>query len=288
MKKITNFIKDNTKLIAALVLGITISGGSVYAATILMNADQVGFDKTGTSLSSTDVQGALDELYQRTKILDSLNLMQTFKKSSLANTGDSATLMDARDGNTYTVKKLADGNVWMTENLRIVNKTITSADSNVSSDFTIPASSISGFNAQDTNNAYVDSTYSTYGGYYTFYTATAGTGGTSLTSGNAPSDICPKGWRLPTGGSSGEFQTLYDNYNSFALMQGDPGFILPGYIRNGGWGGPRGEYGYGYYLSSTVVDANKANAMFMDVSGVWPAVSGGDKYNGYSVRCIAI
>ena len=91
--------------------------------------------------------------------------MQAFNCSSLSE-GETASLTDTRDGNIYTVRKFKDGKCWMTENLRIVGKTITSADSNVSSDFTIPASSISGFNAQDTNNAYVDSTY---GGYYTFY-----------------------------------------------------------------------------------------------------------------------
>lgn len=206
--------------------------------------------------------------------------MQTFDKSTLTNVGDSIELEDERDGNTYTVKKLADGNVWMTENLRIANKTITSSDSNVSSDFTIPASSVSGFNAYDTNNAYVDSTY---GGYYTFYTATAGTGGSSLTSGNASSDICPKGWRLPTGGSSGEFQTLYNNYNSSALMQGIPNLSLSGYVYYGSVGN---QGGYGFYWSSTVSSASVAYYLYLLSSNVYPA-NLNDKFHGFSVRCVA-
>ena len=206
--------------------------------------------------------------------------MQTFDKSTLTNVGDSIELEDERDGNTYTVKKLADGNVWMTENLRIANKTITSSDSNVSSDFTIPASSVSGFNAYDTNNAYVDSTY---GGYYTFYTATAGTGGSSLTSGNASSDICPKGWRLPTGGSSGEFQTLYNNYNSSALMQGIPNLSLSGYVINGS---VSNQGSGGYYWSSTVDNANIAYNLYLGSSNVNPA-NNNNKNNGNSVRCVA-
>ena len=104
--------------------------------------------------------------YARITYLGNIPTMQTFDKSTLVNVGDSIRLVDERDGNFYTVKKLADGNVWMTENLRIANKTITPADSNITSNFTIPASSASGFNAQNTHNAYVDSTY---GGYYTFY-----------------------------------------------------------------------------------------------------------------------
>lgn len=99
--------------------------------------------------------------------------MQSFTCSELPNLGDSTVLTDTRDGNRYTVKKLADGNCWMTENLRLIDKTISSADSNLSEGetWTIPASSASGFEVQNTNNAYLDSAY---GGYYTFYTATAG------------------------------------------------------------------------------------------------------------------
>ncbi len=56
---------SNIKIAAAFLVITTLSGGAVYAAPILFNADQVGFDNTGTSLSSTDVQGALDELYTK-------------------------------------------------------------------------------------------------------------------------------------------------------------------------------------------------------------------------------
>ncbi len=280
-REVVKYIKNNTKLIAGLIIGAAISGGTVYAATILFNADQVGFDNTGTSLSSTDVQGALDELYQKAKILDNVSFMQTFNKSSLTNVGDSAILVDARDGNSYTVKKLADGKVWMAENLRIANKTITPADSNVTSNFTIPVSSISGFEDQDTNNAYVDNTY---GGYYNFYTATAGTGGTSLRSGNAPSSVCPKGWRLPTGGSSGEFKTLYNNYNSAALMMGVPNFTLPGYVD---YGSTYDQGSNGDFWSSTVGDSRSAYVLRLASSNVVPDYSG-DKQYGRSVRCVAI
>ena len=209
--------------------------------------------------------------------------MQTFDKTSLANVGDSATLKDSRDGNTYTVKKLADGNVWMVENLRIgkdTAMTLHPSDSDVASDFEIPASSQSGFNARDTKNVYVDSTY---GGYYNFYTASAGEGGTSKTSGDVSHSICPKGWRLPTGGSSGEFQTLYNNYNSSALMQGVPGFVLSGYASNGS---VSYQDSIGRYWSSTVLDSDLAYYLLLDSSYV-DQESWSSKPNGFSVRCIA-
>ena len=286
MKKIGNKLKQNAKIITAFVLGAILTGGTVYAATVLPSS-QVGYDNSTSGLAATDVQGALDELYQKAKILDNLPLMQTFNKSSLANVGDSATLIDARDGEKYTVKKLADGNVWMTQNLRIIDKTISSADSNLPEGETwiIPASSASGFSAQNTSNAYLDSTY---GGYYTFYTATAGWGTDSVTSGNAPKDICPKGWRLPTGlsltGTSvNEFKTLYDNYNSSSLMRGDPGFVLSGDVYEGLVSGQGSK---GFYWSSSVANADYAYYLQLNSSNVYPSF-GQIKYDGFAVRCVA-
>lgn len=209
--------------------------------------------------------------------------MQSFDKNTmLLNAGDSMSLVDTRDGNNYTVKRLADGNVWMTENLRIEDKTITSDDSNLPSgeSYTIPASDLSSFTtAYNTNSAYVDSTY---GGYYNFYTATAGWGTDSVTSGNSPKDICPKGWRLPTGGSSGEFQALYNNYNSITLMQGEPSFTLSGYVRDGS---VYDQDSVGYFWSSTVRNARNAYFLFLNSPNV--LVTYTSKNYGFSVRCIA-
>ena len=202
-----------------------------------------------------------------------------------ASTGDTTTLRDIRDGNTYTVKKLADGRCWMTESLALGGDTaitLTSADSNLPSgtSFTIPVSSISGFNAQDTNNAYIDSTY---GGYYTFYTASAGEGGTSKASGDVERSICPKGWRLPTGGSSGEFNTLFDQYNSVSALMGSPGFVHNGFIYDSS---TESQGSGGRYWSSTVSTSNKTYTFYFGSSVAYSANYGYDKWSGYSVRCI--
>lgn len=61
MKKIGNKIKQNAKAIAAFLLGIALTGGTVYAATVLPSS-QVGYDNSASGLAATDVQGALDEL----------------------------------------------------------------------------------------------------------------------------------------------------------------------------------------------------------------------------------
>ena len=193
------------------------------------------------------------------------------------------TLTDTRDNNTYTISKLADGKCWMTQNLRIINKTITPSDSNVTSNYTIPASSISGFNSFDTSNAYLDSD----GGFYTWYTATAGTGTTALSANghNTTVSICPKGWRLPTGGGNGEFKTLYNNYPSSSALRSSPAnFILSGHANNSS----RSYQGLsGDYWSSTVNSSSNAYNLGLRTSTVYPASSGNFKLFGFSVRCIA-
>ena len=192
------------------------------------------------------------------------------------------TLVDTRDNNTYTVSKLADGRCWMTQNLRIINKTITPADSDVTTNYTIPASSISGFSVYNTSNAYVDS----YGGFYSWYTATAGTGTHDLSTRgqNTTVSICPKGWRLPTGGNNGEFKTLYSNYNSSSALRSNPvNFILPGYVNNSS----RSNQGSsGNYWSSTVYSDSYVYNLDLNTSVVYPARDF-SKSNGFSVRCIA-
>ena len=192
------------------------------------------------------------------------------------------TLVDTRDNNTYTVSKLADGKCWMTQNLRIIDKIVTPADSNVTSNYTIPASSISGFSSYDTSNAYVDND----GGFYTWYTATAGTGTTALTTDgqNTTTSICPKGWRLPTGGDNGEFKVLYDNYNSSSALRSNPvNLTLSGYVSSS----LRDNQGSsGYYWSSTVRLSNLAYDLSLHDSYVDPALYT-DETNGFSVRCVA-
>ena len=191
------------------------------------------------------------------------------------------TLTDTRDNNTYTVSKLADGKCWMTQNLRIINKTITPTDSNVTTNYTVPASSESGFSGFDTSNAYIDSD----DGFYTWYTATAGTGTQvfSTRGQNTTVSICPKGWRLPTGGNNGEFKILYDNYNSPSALRSSPvNFTLSGYVYSSSH---RYRGSDSRYWSSTVYSGSDAYNLGLGVSNVYPTNLNG-KHLGFSIRCI--
>lgn len=65
MKKVKRFLIGNIKTVIAFVLGTLISGVTVYAATVIA-ASQVGYTPpSGSGISSTNVQGAIDELYTR-------------------------------------------------------------------------------------------------------------------------------------------------------------------------------------------------------------------------------
>lgn len=59
------FIK-NKKYILGIITGILISGTTVYAATII-SAVNVSYSNTSSKLSSTNVQDAIDELYDKAK-----------------------------------------------------------------------------------------------------------------------------------------------------------------------------------------------------------------------------
>jgi uncharacterized protein (TIGR02145 family) len=200
-----------------------------------------------------------------------------------ASIGDIATLRDIRDGNTYTVKKLADGRCWMTENLRIAGKTINSTDSDLPAGetYTIPASNISNFTtAYNTSAAYVDPTN---GGYYNFYTATAGWGTNSVTSGDSPKSICPKGWRMPTGSDSGEYQVLYAAYGSNATnFRNALSIPLSGSFS---YGSARNQESIGFFWSST---RNSDNNMYYLAVGSSFVSSQAYSYRvaGNSERCL--
>ena len=192
-------------------------------------------------------------------------------------------LTDPRDGKTYTVKALKDGKCWMTQNLAIANVELTSENSNLPTGetFTVPVGNDPQFGGTiDTSAAYLDETY---GGYYNFYTATAGWGTESVTSGNSPKDICPKGWRLPIGGDdNNEFQTLYENYNSPELMLGEPNFALSGKV----YYGISAKGSLGDYWTSTANAANYADYMRVLTSEI-RIRKDAFKGSGSAIRCIA-
>ena len=204
----------------------------------------------------------------------------------MANLG-TATLTDKRDNKQYTVAKI-NNQLWMTKNLDLAGGTaLTSELSNVTSNYTLPASSTTGFSV--TNTAYVYNSNSTtcnktspcYS-YYSFVAASAGTGGDSLYSGNTTSDICPKGWRLPT---QTEVTTLSSTYTTGSALTSSPFLgVYSGFYMNSAFN----DYAYNslvaHYWSSTVSNAYPYRLTYAD-SGQ-SSVSTTYKQYGMAVRCV--
>ena len=215
---------------------------------------------------------------------------------------------DSRDNEGYNIAKLADGKVWLLDNLRLgstSSMTLTNADTNITaSTYILPASISSGFNSYTaaqintaskatnatyssniTSSSFNDNNTAKIGVYYNYYAATAGGIRSSSNSSNASADrdICPKGWRMPTGGSSGEYQALYTAYSSnyvnfqTALRTPLPGEFLGSSALNQG--------AYGRFWSATRYDNTDMYHLYVSASGVSPQSHYG-RYYGNSVRCV--
>ena len=210
------------------------------------------------------------------------------------------TVFDSRDNHAYIIQRLADGNCWMMENLDLGRTTLTtdltSANTNLST--TVTASTFNGWKKTSGSQTYTagefinvsgtDATSGTaYGTLYNYYAASAGTISGSSNSSDASYDICPAGWRLPTGGSSGEFQALYTKYNSNALMRASienngAAFALAGRFLNST---PASQGSIGNYWSSTRGNDANMYGLFLYTSSASPANHDG-RYCGYSIRCL--
>ena len=242
----------------------------------------------------------------------------------LPNVGDTTTLYDKRDKNEYTVGKLADGKYWMLDNLALdltsstvlnsMNNTNTNASdttlgylkngggttsdqyataavANWTSSYSYSAPLV---NMDYKNTVPTDATSTAggykIGGYYNYCAASAGSycygNGTSAgtSSGDATESICPKGWRLPTGNTSGEYQALYNNsnYNTYAKYRAALHLPLSGYFYGGS---PDLQGSYGYFWSSTRDVNIGMYRLSLGTSNINPA-NDGDRRYGISVRCV--
>ncbi len=221
-------------------------------------------------------------------------------------------LTDSRGGttSTYEIAKLADGNCWMLTNLKLGSTTgpitLTPADSNVASNFTLPQLATSGVTDYDSPQAIgpipgdTSSGATNYGYLYNFLAATAGETRTSLTTGSAQHSICPAGWRLPTGGGTGEFAWLNAKMNNPSASNPSTGNGF-GYYQNwqnsgpfkgvfsGYWNGSFNNQGFDGRLWSgsaySSISDDYAHLASFNASNASPA-NGNLRSNSFGVRCL--
>ena len=219
--------------------------------------------------------------------------------------GQEATLSDTRGG-SYRVGKMKDGKCWMLDNLALgasTTITLTPDNTNISANYTLPATRTDGFNTfiePRINIAYnatvpqgddplkqqaYDGNWKV-GTYYNYCAASAGSycpaGGAAA--GPVNQDICPKGWRMPSGGPGGEYQVIYDaygnNYTNFRTVLHLPlsGNYDSAQVYNQG--------SQGFWWSSTFLDGNRMSTLSSSTSRI-AAQYYNDRNRGFSVRCVA-
>ena len=255
---------------------------SVSSGAIKEQKDQY----TTFTIGSSDATMTASATYIETE-------MQNLNTSSCTTTPTS--VYDNRDGHTYTVQQLLDGNCWMIENLDLGRTTLTtdltSANTNISS--TITSSTFNSWYAPNSSQSDGQFSYDnngdpvagiTLGTYYNYYAATAGANLGESNTDDATQDICPAGWRLPTGGEYGETNNLVKKYGSLESIRkskNDGGAAFPLYIAE------KSSNNYSYFWSSTAKDDNLRYTIELDAG--YNTVDG--KYYAYRstkrfVRCV--
>ena len=181
------------------------------------------------------------------------------------------TVYDERDGSDYTVRYI-NGACWMTQNLRLSGgRTLTSADSNVTRNWSFPTGSLTSGNTYTEARSTISSNTS-YGGYYNYCAASAGTVCNDTTEQDATQDICPKGWRLPT-------------HNEQSGITGYASAFSPVYSGYYYGGSLSGTGSYGYWWSATA----RSSAYQYGLNYISDSLYTNDgryKYFGLSVRCV--
>lgn len=196
-------------------------------------------------------------------------------------------LTDARNSQKYYIRKFTFNNTpycMMVENLYLTGGTkLTSNDTNISNNYTLPSSSNSGFGSHNNGAHYMynggDSVSDTRyryigsgnkdGSYYNQRAATAEFGG----------DICPKYWRLPTWEESGHIATRLNSIGVNSFFADSNGFSKSPTM-SGFCNGTCSVGGYIWWWSST----NSRNLIY-DSSSHFSTGNPWIDY-GASVRCL--
>lgn len=214
------------------------------------------------------------------------------------------TVFDNRDNEAYTIARLDDGNCWMLDDLRLGSTTllapITDANTNMPENsspliLTQPTR-LHDYETPEIDLSRVGQSVTNYGSgsgkagvYYNFCAASAGTVCSASSPQNAIYDICPVGWRLATGGSSGELQALYRTYGSnVSRFNAAFSTALSGWFdANQGNNGTYKEFDSAvvYWSSTASNNINKTYILKLTRNSIVQN-TGYLENNGFSVRCL--
>ena len=202
------------------------------------------------------------------------------------------------DEGDYTVRYI-NGECWMTQNLRIQG-VISAEDSNFEGeDFNTSEYSLASTDASYAGhcNAYgrnyscsKKASNSTIGAWYNYYSASAGTIATDSNAIKATNDICPSGWRLPTGPnlvSGRDYNLLIGNtisgwqdfpLNTIAFQLTDGGGYFDGQLQ---------KEQRGYWWSSNAASGEiRYNLRYDSAYNQLDGSDSSQRYRGYFIRCV--
>ena len=224
-------------------------------------------------------------------------------------TEDPSIVMDKRDGQSYTIKRLA-GTCWMIDNLKFIDTEMDSTTTNIESKYTpenpyittyYDSDGVEGYssdghctgNYQDLSGASMiyacmhkgQNAYSS--GETVWYNYAAATAGTIT--GNAPNltnaqyDICPAGWRLPT---------IDDSLNVMGIMNVELFNPVLGGFYAGGYSASTSTYGFWWTSTTDEKDTSTRSShigLYYDVErgeGRLRTLNGFFRQGSYYIRCI--
>ncbi|MBR3269951.1 hypothetical protein IKG07_01745 [Candidatus Saccharibacteria bacterium] len=220
-------------------------------------------------------------------------------------TTDPIQVLDIRDMQEYTIQRLGDGNCWLLDNLRLgaveLTEPLSTANTNMSPSvaFALPESTTFGhsFTEPQLNADFANTTVTSYGAgsgkngvYYNYCAATAGTYCTTTSSGNAQYDICPAGWRMPTGGASGEYQALANIYTGTTASNPNSLQYNLSTAFGGTWDGDtkapsERNTRVDFFSSTRYSNTNNAYRLYVTPTSVTPQHQG-RRDNGFMMRCV--
>jgi uncharacterized protein (TIGR02145 family) len=210
---------------------------------------------------------------------------------------------------SYKVKKMADGHIWMVQDMKFGACSATGTwynDNSAAATTHTPtvASGYVGHCTAATNSdttpkrgylynwpAAINNSNAYYGSSVSSFQCTGTASGNSGTNPGACRGICPEGWHIPTGDTTGEFQALHTAIGDCSRSNDDCWNAASAF--EGVLGGDCGDDGLvaeqnsiGHYWSSTYCDDSYAYALGFHSTTAYPGIGKGSKYVGRSVRCV--
>lgn len=196
-------------------------------------AANIGSDKPAGTYTNQVTMSVVSSPLEVTGLTSLTNLQDMTSEICAASAeGDEIQLKDTRDGKYYWVAKLKDGKCWMTQNLDLdlsTSKALTSADSDVSSNWTPEYSTLASITADALSATNVGQRFWSLGNYrITNPTASSSCGSGKNSAANCPSQFTAYTTPITANKDANAHYILGNHYQWNAATAGTGGTITSG------------------------------------------------------------